>query len=264
MTQQRPADGRTASDLRRQVLVMGGTSGIGAAIARRFAQSGALVMAAGLVAEPDPDEARPVADVDPVADADAAPPHGGVSVAEVDLRDPGSVETHIAGLQSLDVLVNAAGILRRDEEFRPEVFSDVIAVNLTGTMRACVAARPLLTESGGCVVNVASMLSYFGGPRVPGYAASKGGVVQLTKSLAVAWAAEGIRVNAVAPGWIRTNMTSALREHPTAGEQIIARTPMGRWGEADEVAGAVEFLAGPDATFITGAVLPVDGGYLAT
>jgi NAD(P)-dependent dehydrogenase (short-subunit alcohol dehydrogenase family) len=122
----------------------------------------------------------------------------------------------------------------------------------------------LLRRAGGCVVNVASMLSFRGGPAVPGYSASKGGVLQLTKALAVAWAPEGIRVNAVAPGWIRTGLTAELRQDPEADRRIVERTPMGRWGDPADVAGAVAFLSGPDARFITGAVLPVDGGYLAT
>jgi NAD(P)-dependent dehydrogenase (short-subunit alcohol dehydrogenase family) len=107
------------------------------------------------------------------------------------------------------------------------------------------------------------MLSFFGGPLVPGYTASKGGVAQLTKALAVAWAPLGVRVNAVAPGWIRTELTRGARENPDVDRRILERTPMGRWGEPQEVAGAAAFLAGPDAGFITGAVLPVDGGYLA-
>ncbi|RKN37792.1 SDR family oxidoreductase [Streptomyces hoynatensis] len=222
---------------RRRVVVIGGTSGIGAAVAERFAASGAEVTAAGLGASPP--------------------------AVELDLTAPAAVEAFFAPFDSLDVLVNAAGVLHRDEELRPEVFADVLAVNLTGTMRACAAARRPLAAARGCVVNIASMLSFFGGPRVPAYSASKGGIVQLTKALAVAWAADGVRVNAVAPGWIRTALTAGLRQEPGADRRIIERTPMGRWGEPAEVAGAVAFLAGPDAGFITGAVLPVDGGYLA-
>jgi NAD(P)-dependent dehydrogenase (short-subunit alcohol dehydrogenase family) len=230
----------------RSVVVVGGTSGIGAAIATRFAASGARVSVAGLRAAQAPAELRAVA-----------------QTAEVDLTRGRDLEDFIAARDELDVLVNAAGVLHRDDEYRPEVFARVVEVNLTGTMRACVSARELLRDSGGCVVNVASMLSFLGGPRVPAYSASKGGVTQLTKSLAVAWAPEGIRVNAVAPGWIRTELTAGLRHNAEAARRIVDRTPMGRWGEPADVAGAVAFLSGPDARFITGVVLPVDGGYLA-
>jgi NAD(P)-dependent dehydrogenase (short-subunit alcohol dehydrogenase family) len=222
---------------RRRVVVIGGTSGIGAAVAERFAADGAEVTVAGLNAR--------------------------TPGVELDLTEPDRVERFFAGFSTLDVLVNAAGVLHRDDEYRPEVFAHVLAVNLTGTMRACTAARAPLTAVGGCVVNIASMLSFFGGPRVPAYSASKGGVVQLTKALAVAWAGDGVRVNAVAPGWIRTALTAGLRDREEAAREILGRTPMRRWGETADIAGAVAFLAGPDAGFITGAVLPVDGGYLA-
>jgi NAD(P)-dependent dehydrogenase (short-subunit alcohol dehydrogenase family) len=129
-------------------------------------------------------------------------------------------------------------------------------------MRACAAAREGLKARGGCIVNTASMLSFFGGGLTPGYSASKGGVAQLTKSLAIAYAADGIRVNAVAPGWIATPLTQALQEDPVRHAQIVGRTPMGRWGQPEDVADPVLFLASPAARFITGVVLPVDGGYL--
>jgi NAD(P)-dependent dehydrogenase (short-subunit alcohol dehydrogenase family) len=230
----------------RRVLVVGGTSGIGAAVARRFAAAGDRVSAAGLRCDQAPADLREAA-----------------RLVELDVRADQALEELVAAQDRLDVLVNAAGVIRRGDEFRPEVFAEVIDVNLTAAMRGCVAARPKLAESRGCVVNVASMLSFFGGPLVPGYSASKGGIVQLTKALAVAWAADGVRVNAVAPGWIATELTQALREDAAASARILARTPMGRWGLPEEVAGAIAYLCGADAAFVTGAVLPVDGGYLA-
>lgn len=230
----------------RGVVVVGGTSGIGAAVAERFAALGARVTVAGL------------------GSAEASRSLAAVRAVELDIARDDDLERFIGGLDDLHVLVNAAGIIHRNDEYRPEVFARVLEVNLTGTMRACVSARPLLRRTGGCVVNVASMLSFRGGPAVPGYSASKGGVLQLTKALAVAWAPEGIRVNAVAPGWIRTGLTAELHQDPEAAQRIVERTPMARWGEPADVAGAVAFLSGPDARFVTGVVLPVDGGYLAT
>lgn len=212
-------------------VVTGGTSGIGAAIGAAFAAAGAKVVAAGL--------------------------------PMLDVTDDAAVEALFAGLDRVDFLVNAAGVLRRDAEYELPVFAQVMDVNLLGTMRCCMAAKAKLAEARGAVVNVASMLSFFGGPRVPAYAASKGAIVQLTKSLAVAWAAEGIRVNAIAPGWIATPLTQSLQDDPARSAGLIERTPMKRWGKPEELAPLVLFLCSDSASFMTGAVVPIDGGYSA-
>lgn len=193
----------------------------------------------------------------------AAAPADGLENRVLDVTDDGQVRALVGGLDRLDALVNCAGILRRGEEYDLDVFERVIAVNLTGTMRMCVSCHPLLKRSGGAIVNTASMWSFFGGPLVPAYTASKGGVAQLTKALAVHWAADGIRVNAVAPGWIETEMTRNAREDPHRARTILGRTPQGRWGRPEDVGRVVAMLVSPDAGFVTGTVLPVDGGYSA-
>ena len=161
-------------------------------------------------------------------------------------------------------MVNCAGVLHRGGEYDIEVFQNVIDVNLTGTMRCCLAAHPLLTRTGGAIVKMASMLSTLGGPLVPAYSASKGGVARLTKSLAGKWAGDGIRVNAVAPGWIETEMTQGLRDALERASAILARTPMNRWGKTSEVGDLVKWRLSGDSSFGAGSVYPVEGGYLAT
>lgn len=227
----------------KSVVVTGGTSGIGHAIASAFSKAGAKVVAAGLPS------------------GDASIPN--VDVEILDVADNQAIVRLFENIPEVHVLVNAAGIIRREEEFDPDVFAQVLDVNLTGVMRACVAAHPKLAQTKGSVVNIASMLSFFGGPRAPAYSASKGGVAQLTRSLAVAWAVDGIRVNAVAPGWIATRLTSALQNDAARSRQLLERTPLGRWGLPGDVAGPVLFLCSEAASFMTGAIVTVDGGYSA-
>ncbi|MEL0161176.1 MAG: SDR family NAD(P)-dependent oxidoreductase [bacterium] len=235
----------------RKILVTGGSSGIGAAIAQVFASNGDLVVATGATKEE-------------VERAQVQSESTAISFQELDVRDGSAVQACIDEIDSLDVLVNCAGVIRRNAEHEPEVFADVIDINLNGSMRVCTAAREKLKQRKGCIINTASMLSFFGGGLVPGYSASKGGIAQLTKSLAIAYAPDGIRVNAVAPGWIATQLTQALQEDSQRSEAILSRTPLGRWGEPADVAGPVLFLASDAARFVTGVVLPVDGGYLIT
>lgn len=232
----------------KHAVIIGGTRGIGAGIGDVLRQKGWSVTATGV-------------GHDEVASYAAA--HPGDTCVQLDVRDTAAVNQLFSGLGRLDGLVNCAGILARMAEYDIDTFEKVIDINLNGTMRTCLAAQPLLAASCGSIVNTASMLSTFGGPLVPAYSASKGGVAQLTKALAGKWAADGVRVNAVAPGWIATEMTQALQDDPARSGPILGRTPMDRWGQPTEVGALAAWLLSDEATFVTGAVYPVDGGYSA-
>jgi NAD(P)-dependent dehydrogenase (short-subunit alcohol dehydrogenase family) len=161
----------------------------------------------------------------------------------------------------LDVLVNCAAITARGEEMAPDFFQRVVDVNLHGTFRMAEACHAHLKAAQGTLINIASMYAMFGSPRNPAYGASKAAVAQLTKSLAIAWAADGIRVNAVAPGFIVTQQSARSRTDPAHVAAVNLRTPMGRWGEPADIAGPVLFLASQAAGFMTGTCLAIDGGY---
>lgn len=235
----------------RKVLVTGGTGGIGGAIAQCFHDAGAVVHATGAT------EGECVA-------ARAGCANTSIQYDVLDVRSNLAVKDYVKGLEDLSVVVNCAGIIRRGQERDAEVFETVIDINLNGTMRVCEASLEQLARTGGCIINIASMLSYFGGGLVPGYSSSKGGIAQLTKSLAIAYAPRKVRVNAIAPGWIATPLTQALQEDPERAGPILSRTPMARWGTPEDLRGISLFLASPHAGFMTGTIIPVDGGYAIT
>lgn len=233
-------------------LIVGGTSGIGLGTALALKAAGAKVIATGV------SEKEVTAALDD-------PAFSGIEAHVLDVRDEAGVTAFFSGQQSLNVLVNAAGVGGQGPvEFEAESFARTLDINLTGTLRVCTAARPLLARQGGAIVNIASMMSFFGSATAPAYSSSKGGVVQLTKSLALAWAESGIRVNALAPGWIDTPMTKPLQADPERNARVMMRSPMKRWGRTEEVANGILFLCSPLSSFVTGVVLPVDGGYLAS
>lgn len=228
-------EGRTA-------LVTGGTSGIGEATALYLAELGAKVYAAGLKSE-----------------ALNIPSGLDIIPVELDVTDEPAVEKFMASLESLDILFNGAGVNLPDQ-YNQQTFKKVIDINMNAVFHFSTLAQPLLAKSEiGTIINVSSMLAIFGADYGPAYSASKGGVDQITKSLAIGYAKDGIRVNAVAPGWINTPLVATLEDDFV--QPIIDRTPFKRLGEPVEIAQTVAFLASPAASFITGVILPIDGAY---
>lgn len=242
----------------RRALVTGASRGLGAAIAIALAEAGADVGVHGNATACDATCARIAA-----AGRHAVPLTG-------DLADPAAADTlaatAIERLGGLDILVNNAGIIRRAPaiETRDEDWDAVLQVNLGSVFRLSrAAARHMLERKRGRIINVASLLSFQGGIRVPAYTAAKSAVAGLTRALANEWAPSGITVNAIAPGYMRTDNTEALRADPDRYRQILERIPAGRWGEPEDVAGAAVFLASRAADYVTGHVLVVDGGWMA-
>lgn len=238
----------------KRALVTGANTGIGQAIAVELAQAGAEVICAG---RRDCDET--------VA---AISNNGGKAESvEIDFADPMAGANAMASLGAVDILVNNAGIIRRQDsvDFSEADWDDVMDVNLKAAFftTQAFAKQVFERQSGGKVINIASLLSFQGGIRVPSYTASKHGIAGLTKILANEWAGRGINVNAIAPGYIATNNTQALRDDPKRSAEILSRIPAGKWGDPQDIAGTAVYLASDAAKYVHGAVLNVDGGWMA-
>ncbi|WP_136247905.1 SDR family NAD(P)-dependent oxidoreductase [Halomonas borealis] len=247
----------------RKAIVSGGTRGLGLGMAEALLEAGAEVVILG-----SSDKVHEVA-AGLAASGDQC--HGVVVDLSGHQQRREGFESALDKLGGeLDILVNAAGVQRRhpSEHFPLEDWEAVLEVNLTAVFELCqLAARAMLErdpqgQGQGKIVNIASLLSFFGGMTVPAYAASKGGVMQLTKALANEWAARGINVNAIAPGYMATDMNSALLADEGRYAEITARIPAGRWGCGDDMQGPLLFLASPASDYVHGVTLPVDGGYL--
>jgi 2-dehydro-3-deoxy-D-gluconate 5-dehydrogenase len=238
-------------------LVTGGSRGLGQAIAVALAQAGADIAVAGMAA-PDETAAR-------VSGAGRKFVSIEADLSSVEPIDRVISET-LAGAGRVDILVNNAGIIRRADavDFTEKDWDDVINVNLKSAFFLSQAAgRHMIAQGSGKIINIASMLSFQGGIRVPSYTASKSGIAGLTKLLACEWAGKGVNVNAIAPGYMSTDNTEQLRADAQRSKDILARIPAGRWGEASDIGGAAVFLASVAADYMHGAVIPVDGGWLA-
>ena len=242
----------------RVAIVTGGNGGIGLGIARGLAGAGAAVVVAARNADKS---SQAVAELQGLG--------GSALAVEVEVTSETScralVQTTLARLGRLDILVNNAGtnIRKQPHEYELAEWHRILETNLTSAFMCCQAAYPaLVAAGGGKIINIGSMMSIFGASFTAPYAATKGGMVQLTRALACAWAKDRIQVNAVLPGWIDTALTvQGRRDVPGLEERVVARTPAGRWGHPDDFAGIAVFLASPASDFVTGTAIPVDGGF---
>ncbi|HEY2996513.1 MAG TPA: glucose 1-dehydrogenase [Methylomirabilota bacterium] len=242
----------------RVAIVTGGNGGIGLGMARGLATAGARVVIAGRNAQKSE-----------AAVKDLVGRGGDAHAVTVDVTDQAAVarlvQATLERYGRLDVLVNNAGtnIRKPVQELAVEEWHRVLDTNLTSAFLCSKAAYPAFKAAGGGkIINIGSMMSIFGASFAPAYGSSKGGIVQLTRSMAVAWARDNIQVNAVLPGWIDTDLTRQAREQvPGLHDNVLKRTPAARWGEIDDMAGVAVFLAGRGSDFVTGTAIPVDGGY---
>ena len=238
-------------------LVTGANTGIGQAIAVALAEAGADVAVAG--------RSQPTETLQRIAATGRRALDISVDLSSI-APVAGVVDQVVSGLGRIDVLANNAGIIRRNDlaEFTEADWDAVIDTNLKSLFfLSQAAARPMAAQGAGKIINIASLLSFQGGIRVPSYAAAKSGVAGVTKAMANELAASGVQVNAIAPGYIATNNTAALQADETRNRQILERIPTGRWGRPEDIAGAAVFLASSAADYVTGHVLAVDGGWLA-
>ena len=242
----------------RVALITGGNGGIGLGMARGLAEAGARIMIAGRNPEKNTNAVNEIR----ALGVDAAS-------VEVDVTDATSckamVAATIAQFGRLDILINNAGtnIRKQPEDYAEAEWHTVIETNLTSAFLCCQAVYPeMVRAGGGKIINIGSMMSIFGASFTSAYAASKGGIVQYTKAVACAWAKDNIQVNAILPGWIDTALTvQARKDVPDLHDKVVKRTPVGRWGRPEDLAGTAVFLAGPASDFVTGTFIPIDGGY---
>ena len=242
----------------KKAIVTGGSRGLGYSMAEALAEAGCDVVIIGCS-----DRAFAAAERMRAKGLSCQAVQADLGIKEENYRAFSESLALLGG--DLDIMVNCAGMIHRHpaEEFPYDEWNAVMDVNLNSVWLLCQEAGKIMLKKGkGKIINVASMLSFFGGQTVPAYAASKGGVMQLTKALNNEWAGRGINVNAIAPGYMETDLNAALIANPQRFEQISARIPAGRWGKADDMKGLTVFLASPASDYICGAIIPVDGGYM--